>query len=390
MKILMFFAGLHLFLGFPTSVQAAENFILPAPLVLSGVGPIYGAVGGSRPWDDSSTRFLAGVSTGAAKAVGFGVMGIPLPNETGQIHLGFGKVESLTSLVDYSRGTTRGHEYTQEINGQAAAFTWQEKWAQENLSTQLGFVFSEIKIANFEFNQREVSRPNTSGYFPIRTTSLVASIKWDGRQPETQKGYVLEAGLTTLGGRTGQSDSIVFTESMAGYWPVREDLTLALGLSFSDSVVTKEQSRYTEKANVLQALDTRCGLQTDLEQRQICENLQNEVADNIVANNKVGTARPLGGSRGFRAAFEQRYRSAHTRILSLEARFNVRPTWWNLSVVPFTEYGASNDNPNEVYKTILSAWGAELRISPKDIPVRLGYAKSALEQSTYLTAGLAF
>jgi len=115
-----------------------------------------------------------------------------------------------------------------------------------------------------------------------------------------------------------------------------------------------------------------CSTVTDPEQRQFC----NEVIDNMVANNKYGTATSLGGFSRLRGYPQGRFKGAHTLFYGTELRWNLTDerTPFNIFVMKdvrtsvqvslFYETGATSDVRSDISerKNMRDSFGFGLRV----------------------------
>jgi len=367
---------------------ATEYFILPAASRLEGVGGIYGLAAGADKIFSERTKVIAGASAGQVQAEGLGLLDLPLGMAGLGFNLGFASVQKARFQTSYSRGLTQSDSIEQEISATAYGATIDWLTLNKMLKLSAGLVLSEVHLDDFYIDGERITRPNKAGYHSVKTSSKILALDWDGSGVENRQGFDLGVGLTTAEGRIGQSDLLMTNWRGSFYVPLFESLTLAFNARWSDSAVTKKESRYLDAASAKAALSTGCASIANATEQARCQQLEDSIADYVARSNSAGTAAPIGGSNGLRAYNELSVRAAHTRLASLELRWILaRIKSVDLALTPFYDLGWSSDSNGDVFKTAADSYGIGLRATYKSLPLRLAYAQGKAESAWFLAIG---
>lgn len=370
--------------------SAAEYFLLPAAVRLEGVGGIYGIAAGAEKIFGERTKVTAGASFGGVSGAGILLSDVPLGVENLGLNLAFANVQKARFKTSYSRGLSQVDVFEQEVSASVYGATFDWLLFDKKFKLSAGMVLSEINLDDFYLDDQRITRPNTSGYHPIKTTSKIFSADWDGSK-EGRDGFKFGVGLATAEGRAGQSDLLVSNWRGSVYVPLAEPLTLAFHARWSDAYITKKATRYTDSASAKAALGTNCAAISDATEQARCERLENSIADYIAQSNSFGTAAPIGGSNGLRAYDELSVRAAHTRLFSTELRWTfTRIGAVSMAITPFYDLGWSADEGARVFDKGADSYGAGLRATYKSIPFRLAFAESRAQSAWFFTMGQDF
>lgn len=367
---------------------ASEYFILPAATRLEGVGGIYGLAAGADKIFSTRTKVIAGGSGGQVQAAGLALLDLPLGIDGLGLNLGFANVQKARLQTSYARGLGSGESVEQELSAQAYGATIDWFSLNKRLKLSAGLLLSEVHLDDFYDDGVRITRPNKAGYHPIKTSSKILALTWDGSGSENRQGYDLGVGLTTAEGRIGQSDLLLSDWHGSFYLPLLEALTLAVSARWSDSTILKKESRYLDAASAKAALATGCASIGNATEQVRCQRLEDSIADYVARSNSSGTAAPIGGNRGLRAYNELSIRAAHTRLASVELRWVLtRIKDVDLAFTPFYDLGWSADNYGDIFKTAADSYGVGLRATYKSLPLRLAYAQGKAESAWFLAIG---
>ncbi|MBI5234215.1 MAG: BamA/TamA family outer membrane protein [Deltaproteobacteria bacterium] len=167
---------------------------------------------------------------------------------------------------------------------------------------------------------------------------------------------------------SGASDYYVMEYNTTGYVPVGKRSAIALNYFRSDAFVTSTGE--TDRATIESDRGLDCGTITDPQEQQQC----NQVVDNIIAENRYGTASSLGGTSRLRSYSHDRYVGAHSLFYGAEFRWNIteESTPFNIVIMKdirtaiqaafFYETGSVVDNIGELGSIMRSSYGAGFRI----------------------------
>lgn len=377
----MYRIGLLLLMLF-TSLARGEWFAAPGGARLEGVGAIYGAGAGARGLMGERLSLIGGAAFGAVEAQGLLVSDVPVGLDRVGLMAGFANLSRARFNTAYARGLNSAPVFEQEIAGQAfgGGLEWRPngRW---NLA--LGLLQSTVTLEDYYFAGSRVERPNKGGYHDIETSSYFFNSKFaSDNGDETQSGWNVGLVAVTADGRLAQSDTLTATYSLGGRWAVHSRVALVAQARWSDAYVTRQEKRYLTSAQTQTALNTNCASITDAESQAQCQALENSLAHYIAENNLHGTAAPLGGSGGVQAYDEFSLRAAHTRLLALETRVQLRP--W-LQLVPSYQIGWAADSTGDLFERSVHAYGAGLRVKVKSVAARLAYAQTHDQAAWFLT-----
>ncbi|MBI3993267.1 MAG: BamA/TamA family outer membrane protein [Candidatus Lambdaproteobacteria bacterium] len=369
----------------PVTGGAAELRVLPLLLRLEGVGPIVGGAVGYTHVSGERLDLYAGKSFGAVDAAGVVAADVPLGGE--QVGLTAFAVAVNEARLDtsYTRGFADDEAVNQRVRGAGAGGIVKFELAQRSWIVNLGLAQSSVRFAGYFQGERRIPLPGAK-LFDVNTTALLAGLTYqqldEPRVPH--RGYRLGLNAATAAGRVGQSDTLTLTGTVTGYVPLGDALTWALHGMFSAAAVTRRESKYDTADEVRAALATDCTAGTSDAGQAACERLNEQLAQFIAANNRVGSATPLGGSAYLRGFREMRFRAAQTRALATELRWRVRG---RLELTPFYELGYAADDAAALSDESRSSVGLELRLHMAELPVRLGVAQGEERSAWYLMLG---
>lgn len=353
-----------------------EFFAVPGAARLEGVGLIYGAAAGAKNLAGERLDLMAGVSGGEVEAQGLAVADVPIGLPFAGLTLGFVNLSQARFNTAYARGLETAPLFRQEVSGQFLGGGLEFRLLEERLKFGLGLVQSEIRLDDYYVGDERVIRPNKSGYHPVKTSSNYLNVSYK------QELFYATLAAVTATGRTGQSDTLTATYTLGGEWPALSRVTLAGRARWSDAYVTKQEKRYLDEASVRSALNTGCAAAGDATEQARCQTLENSLASYVARNNLNGTAAPAGGSTGVKAFDEMSLRAGHTRVVSLEARYQAF-RW--LELAPTFDWGWSHDDGGKVFDKAVHSYGAALRSKIKDITARLAYAQTHDQSAWFLT-----
>lgn len=164
------------------------------------------------------------------------------------------------------------------------------------------------------------------------------------------------------------SDYYVMEYNATGYIPAGKRNTIALNYFRSDAFVISTGE--TDRATIESGRGLDCGAVTDPEEQQQCD----QVVDNIIAENRYGTASSLGGTSRLRSYSHDRYIGAHSLFYGAEFRWNIteESTPFNIVIMKdirtalqmafFYETGSVADRLDDLGRIMRSSYGAGFRI----------------------------
>ncbi len=118
-----------------------------------------------------------------------------------------------------------------------------------------------------------------------------------------------------------ESEYFVNDYNLTGYWPMRRWDTLAFNLYYSRAHITRSG---VDDLSVLQALyGLDCGRYPPGPEADACQRTESKLLIGIQANNRYGTASPLGGTQRLRAYDNGRFYAGQALFYGVEYRWNL-------------------------------------------------------------------
>jgi outer membrane protein assembly factor BamA len=186
---------------------------------------------------------------------------------------------------------------------------------------------------------------------------------------DPRRGIRLDVTRTQSPPRDSGPDFYVMDYNVTGYVPLGRRSTWAFNFLRSDAVVLSTGETNTLNLQQQQGLDCLDPTLT-AEQQKFCS----EVIENMVANNKYGTATSLGGFSRLRSYSQGRYKGAHTLFYGTEVRWNLtdETTPFDIFVMKdvrtavqvslFYESGSTADIRSELGDIWRDSYGLGLRV----------------------------
>lgn len=303
----------------------------------------------------------------------------------------------------YSRGIGEDRPYRQKLRGRGSGsgLSIDYRSSQKTLLVSLGLFTSQMDFDSFTTLDKELVNLPGGNFFTQEAVHLAPSLTLnfldDVKAP--RRGIKVKTSAITFAGRTGQSDQLVLNNSLSGYVPVTNGLTIAAHLGFSDAVIIKENQKYNTTEEITAAFNIDCSDLLETKRRD-CESLRDDLIQFVLASNTQGTASPLGGSTSLRAYREGRFKAAKTRVASLELRLDLSQMVSipfldpkdrsGLELTPFYDIGFAADQQKDIYSRQRFSYGASFRVLYKGFPLRLGRAISRGVDAWFFTAGYPF
>ena len=372
--------------------------VLPIVLRLEGVGLIYGAGGGVQDTVGDRVDIYAAKSFGAVDALGVLATDVPIGAEGFAMTLFALTVSRAAFDTAYRRGITEDSSLVQEVSGNGFGSIVDGLFLDRQLKVTAGIAQTKVVLEDFQDSSGDSIPIPGAVLHDIDTNHKIIAVEYDRTEgsPSPLRGYRLGINAVTADGRVGQSDTLTTTYRAAGFFGLGQSLTWGVFVLGSDATVTRRETKYDTEDEVREALEIDCASVADSRKRAQCEQLEDDLSAYIAANNRYGTATPLGGSTTLRAYRELRFRAAHTRLVSTELRWRISESlslgFFNrdgnqLEVVPFWEIGYASDQAGQLYDSSRASYGVSVRLFINNIPLRLGVAQGEEGTAWFLTAG---
>jgi hypothetical protein len=347
--------------------------LFPYPYSLPGIGKGIGLVGGMMNVMDSYTDVYGILFTGEVRGASFGVADIHLVPRTLILDIGFGTVNEATIQSYSQRGmNTNKHDYrliefgdTEYEGGRITATFFDRRFEVYGAWYQGAMKLKSIrdKDGNVIVEAQDAHRERG------HNTQVGARLDLTDDYGDPRRGIRLDVTRSRTPPRDSGPDFYVMDYNTTGYLPLGSRSTWAFNYLRSDAVVTRRGETDPDKLRQLQGLNCNDPALTS-EERDFC----NQVIDNMIANNKYGTATQLGGFSRLRSYSQGRYKGAHTQFYGTEIRWNLtdettpfdifvmKDVRTAIQVALFYETGSTGDARSDVGKIMRDTYGLGMRV----------------------------
>jgi len=372
--------------------------LFPYPYSLPGIGKGVGLVGGAMNIADTYTDAYGILFAGEVKGASFGVADIHLIPKTLILDTGFGTVSAATIQSYSKRGMNADkHDYSliemgdmEYYGGRMTATFFERRFEVYGAMYEGGSRLKSIRDNEGNIIIEAQNAPKERG----RTAMLGTRFDLTDDYGDPRRGIRLDVTRSQTPPRDSGPDFYVMDYNTTGYLPLGRRSTWAFNYLRSDAVVTRQGETDPDKLRQLQGLNCNDPALT-AEERDFC----NQVIDNMVANNKYGTATQLGGFSRLRSYSQGRYKGAHTLFYGTEIRWNLtdETTPFDIFVMKdirtaiqvslFYETGSTSDVRSEVGKITRDSYGLGLRmVTASGIVFRgdLAFGKEGFEPEIFI------
>ncbi|OIQ20687.1 MAG: hypothetical protein BM556_01745 [Bacteriovorax sp. MedPE-SWde] len=364
------------------STFASEPIALPFISKLSGVDPFYGAAGGIKNIYKKGFDLLAVASFGDVKGFALLASNYPITNDF-KLSLGLLKSSEATYETTYARGLKEDIFYRQKLELSAINVNVKRELSKtSNLSLLL--TLSKRKFLDYETENEENIPISLKRFFDEEALTVAFKYSLDEvGETRLKNGKKVKAGLSYISGREGQSDNLIVDLLASKHHVINNSSKVVGFLKSSHAFVLSE---YKTSAN---EIDGECSTISDTTARANCNKLESDVNKFIVAHNRYGTARPLGGNMGLRGYREFRFKSAHNLMVGTEFDYIAieKP---EIHIVPFFETGFAHDRFERIWDSARYNTGLSLRYYLGNMPIRLTGATGNEGETYFLSAALPF
>ncbi len=181
-----------------------------------------------------------------------------------------------------------------------------------------------------------------------------------------------------------ESEFFVTDYNLTAYIPFRRWDTLALNLYHSRAIVTRQGE--TDFATLQQTSGLNCGQYPPGDARDRCIATETKFINNAIANNRFGTASPLGGTQRLRSFDNYRFYAAQALSYGLEYRWNLtdehtpfdifiaKGVRTGMQLAAFWERGMVAEHSSELFDDGRNSYGVGFRLILSGVIIRLDYA----------------
>lgn len=341
----------------------------PYPYSLPGIGSGLSLVGGAMNIDNTTTDAYGIVFSGDVRGAAAGVADIHLIPQTLILDFGYGTVSEATIQSYSQRGmNTDKNDFrliefgdTVYYGGRMTATFFDRRFEVYGAWYQGAMSLKSIRDRDGNVIVAAQDSSRQRGHNALYGTRLDLTDDYS----DPRRGVRLDVTRS----QTPQSDSgptyYVMDYNTTAYIPIGRRSTWAFNYLRSDAVVTRQGE--TDPAKLEQEQGLNCSTATE---PVLCQ----QVIDNMIANNKYGTATSLGGFSRLRSYPQGRYKGAHTEFYGTEVRWNltdertpfdlfiIKDVRTAVQVSAFYEIGSTADLRSDLGKTMRDSYGFGLRI----------------------------
>jgi hypothetical protein len=347
--------------------------LFPYPYSLPGLGQGIGLVGGAMNVADTYTDVYGMIFTGDVTGTALGVADIHLIPKTLIVETGFGSL-SKASIQSYAQ---RGMN-TDKNDYRLIEFADTVYYGLRTTATFFDRRF-EMYGAWYEGSMimKNILNKNGNVIVPIddpkrgRGHNTLFGVRLDLTDDygDPRRGFRIDVTRTQSPPRNSGADYYIMDYNTSAYIPIGRRSTWAFNFLRSDAVVLR--SGLTNTTDITNAQGLNCdkpGLTPD--QKSFCD----EVINNMIADNKYGTATQLGGFSRLRSYSQGRYKGAHTLFYGTEIRWNLtdettpfdifvmKDVRTAVQVAAFYEMGSTADIRSELGDIWRDSYGLGLRV----------------------------
>ena len=346
--------------------------LFPYPYSLPGIGQGLGLVGGMMNIADTYTDAYGIVFGGELQGASVGVADIHIIPKTLIIDSGFGAVSAATIQSYSQRGmNTDKNDYRlielgdMEYYGARITATFFDRRFEIYGSMYAGGSrLKSIRDKDGTVIIEATDPPREYGH----TSMIGTRIDLTDDYGDPRRGFRFDMTRSQTPPQDSGPDYYVMDYNTSAYVPLGRRSTWAFNFLRSDAVVRRQGETDPAKLQDLQGLN--CSTVTDPDQQKFC----NEVINNMVANNKYGTATSLGGFSRLRSYSQGRYKGAHTLFYGTEVRWNLtdettpfdifvmKDVRTAVQVALFYETGSTADQRSDLGDIMRDSYGVGMRV----------------------------
>lgn len=219
-----------------------------------------------------------------------------------------------------------------------------------------------------------------------RSISLGGSIDLTDDRLDPRRGARFEAAVRLpSNNEPDESEFFVTDYNLTGYVPFRRWDTLVFNAYYSRAIVTREGE--TDFATLQQTHGLNCTQYPPGPERDDCLATEERFINNMIANNRYGTASPLGGTQRLRSFDNYRFYASQALSYGVEYRWNLTDerTPFNiyiakgirtgLQLAAFWERGMVSENTGDLLSDGRDSYGVGFRLILSGVVIRFDYAR---------------
>jgi Omp85 superfamily domain len=348
--------------------------LFPYPYSLPGIGKGIGLVGGMMNINNTYMDAYGILFAGEVRGASFGLADIHLVPRTLILDIGYGTVNEATIQSYSQRGmNTDKHDYrliefgdTEYEGGRMTATFFDRRFEVYGAWYQGAMRLKSIRDNDGNVIVEAQDAPRGRAHNTLFGTRLDLTDDYS----DPRRGIRIDVTRSQTPPRDSGPDYYVMDYNTTAYIPLGRRSTWAFNFLRSDAVVNQQGE--TDPAKLEKQQGLICSTVIDPEQQLFCK----EVIDNMIANNKYGTATSLGGFSRLRGYPQGRFKGAHTLFYGTEIRWNLTDerTPFNIFIMKdvrtsiqvslFYETGATSDVRSDITerKNMRDSFGFGLRV----------------------------
>jgi hypothetical protein len=219
-------------------------------------------------------------------------------------------------------------------------------------------------------------------YHPI---SLGASMDLTDDRLDPRRGFRAEfSSRLPTNEDADRSEYFVNDFNLTGYIPFRRWDTLALNLFYSGALVTRKGE--TDFATLQQTDGLNCNQYPPGIERDDCIATEQKHLNNLIANNRYGTASPLGGTQRLRSYDNYRYYAGKALSYGIEYRWNLtdertpfdiyiaKGIRTGIQMAAFWERGSVAERNKDLFDDTRTSYGVGFRLILSGVVIRFDVA----------------
>jgi len=172
--------------------------------------------------------------------------------------------------------------------------------------------------------------------------------------------------------------------NLTGYIPFRRWDTLVLNMFYSRAIVTRQGE--TDFATLQQEHGLDCGQYLPGADRDQCLATEQKLLNNLIGDNRYGTASPLGGTQRLRSFNNYRFYAGQSLSYGVEYRWNLtdehtpfdifiaRGVRTGIQLATFWERGSVADHTGDLLDNGRDSYGVGFRLILSGVVIRLDFA----------------
>lgn len=363
-------------------------YIYPIVGEIPGLGTAAGAGASVLNIGGNDVDFTGYAIDGDFEASGFALLDHHLINK--RLIIDFGYNDYLVAPIAYDRGL---HSDPDDVIHPKAEGAY--------LLGQLTYTFDERRyelfVRTLSGRERTLEVLDRAGKaFPGIDTewergtffSIGGSIDLTDDRLDPRQGWRVEfAAKLPHDGEPDESRYYVTDYNISAFIPLRRWDTLAFNLFHSRSYVTREGE--TDFATLQATSGLNCNQYPAGAARDNCLKTESKHLQQRIADNRYGTATPLGGTQRLRSFDNYRFYASRVLFYGVEYRWNLtdertpfdifiaKGIRTGIQLAAFWERGMVTDDASELFKDGLNSYGIGARLILSGVIIRLDYANGS-------------